>query len=321
MSFEATTDTTNTLPRWLHVWTVVTVAASIGAIIGGATVTTLRVGMADPVWPTYPWHLALISWKEPSAGFIIEHMHRLLAYTAGFCVIVLTIGLWITRCLPWLRYTCLAAIIVQGLLGGLRVRLDVWLGLYFKLIHGAFAQIVLALAISAAVMTTRYWREAALAPDQPGSDSVRRTSLACTLLIFLQIVLGGFVRQTSSSLAQRGHLLVAFCVVAAVALLIHRASELGSLEPGLRRSLWCLAGLLAFQILLGVETWMTKFVPGVYPDSQPVSVSGAVTRTAHYVVGSGVFGFAVATSLHAYRRLLKTPAQPIPHLGKLEGAL
>src|SRR4051794_13122728 len=99
------TDPANELPRWLHVWTVVTVVAALGAIIGGATVTTLRVGMADPIWPTYPWHLALISWKEPSAGFIIEHMHRLLAYAAGFCVIVLTVGLWMTRSLPWLRYT------------------------------------------------------------------------------------------------------------------------------------------------------------------------------------------------------------------------
>ncbi|CAN5229921.1 COX15/CtaA family protein [soil metagenome] len=321
MSQASTTDPTNVLPRWLHVWTVVTGVAALGAIIGGATVTTLRVGMADPVWPTYPWHLALISWKEPSPGFIIEHMHRLLAYTAGFCVIVLTIGLWVTRCLPWLRYTCLAAIIIQGLLGGLRVRLDVWLGLYFKLIHGAFAQIVLALAISAAVMTSRYWRETALTPDQPGTDSVRRTSLACTLLIFLQIVLGGFVRQTSSSLAQRGHLLVAFCVLATVALLLHRASEVGSLESGVRRSLWCLAGLLAFQILLGVETWMTKFVPGVYPDSQPVSVGAAITRTAHYVFGSGAFGFAVTNSLHTYSRVFRTSAPPVPRLAKLEGAL
>ena len=39
--------------------------------------------MADPVWPTYPWHLLLISWDEPSPGFIIEHTHRLVGYVAG----------------------------------------------------------------------------------------------------------------------------------------------------------------------------------------------------------------------------------------------
>ena len=101
MSHEPQADVTAMPPRWLHVWAMVTVAAAIGAMVGGATVTTLRVGMADPIWPTYPWHLALISWQEPSAGFIIEHTHRLLAYAAGLCVVSLT-ALWRNRCLPWL---------------------------------------------------------------------------------------------------------------------------------------------------------------------------------------------------------------------------
>ncbi len=321
MTHEASAPVLATPPRWLHVWAMVTVAASIGAIIGGATVTTLRVGMADPIWPTYPWHLALISWQEPSAGFIIEHTHRLLAYGAGLCVVILTIGLWRNRCLPWLCWVCLAAIIVQGILGGLRVRLDVWLGLYFKLIHGAFAQVVLALATSAAVMTARAWRETAGPADQPGSESVRRASLACSFLVFAQIVLGGFVRQTRSTLAQRGHLLTAFLVVAAIAWLLHKATLASDLEPAFRRSLACLVGLLTLQILLGVETWMVKFQPGVFPDSQPVTMPQAIIRTAHYVVGSGVFGFAVATCLQAYRPVLVTAARPIPHLGRLEGAI
>ena len=113
MSHDTPINTAVVLPRWLHIWAVLTVVSALGAITGGAVVTTLRVGMADQVWPTYPWHLALMSWKEPSAGFLIEHTHRLLAYAAGFCVVVLTIGLWWRRFLPWLRYTCLVAIVVK----------------------------------------------------------------------------------------------------------------------------------------------------------------------------------------------------------------
>ncbi|HEV8063135.1 MAG TPA: COX15/CtaA family protein [Gemmataceae bacterium] len=309
------------LPRWLHIWAVLTVLAALGAMTGGTVVTTLRVGMADPVWPTYPWHLALISWDEPSPGFLIEHTHRALAYAAGFCVVVLTIGLWWTRSLPWLRYTCLIAIVVQGLLGGFRVRLDAWLGSDLKLIHGSFAEVVFALAVSAAVATSRSWREPADLADQQGAESLRRASLLCMLAVFGQIVLGGFVRHTNSSLGQRGHLLVAFLVVATVAWLVHRAVDAPVLEAPLRRAVWCLAGLLALQILLGVETWMTKFVPGVFPDTQPVTVRQAIIRTAHYVVGSGVFGFAVVTSLRAYRQALALKTRPVPHLGGLEGAL
>jgi len=320
VSHDATINTA-AVPRWLHIWAVLTVVSAFLAITGGAVVTTLRVGMADQVWPTYPWHLALISWKEPSAGFLIEHTHRLLAYLAGLCVVVLTIGLWWNRCLPWLRYTCLIAIIIQGLLGGFRVRLDAWLGSDLKLIHGSFAQIVLALAVCAAVMTARSWHEPGTQSDQQGAESLRYASMLCTVAIFLQIVLGGFVRHTNSSLGQRGHLLVAFVVVATVAWLLHRASDAQGLEPGLRRAVWCLAGLLAVQILLGVETWMTKFVPGVFPDAQPVTIRQAIIRTAHYVVGAGVFGWAVVTSLHAFRHVLIMKTKPVPALSRLEGAL
>jgi heme A synthase len=309
------------LPRWLHVWAILTALAALGAMVGGTVVTTLRVGMADPVWPTYPWHLALISWSEPSAGFLIEHTHRALAYAAGFFVVVLTIGLWRNRCLPWLRFTCLIAIVIQGLIGGFRVRLDAWLGSDLKLIHGSFAQVVFGLAVCAVVTTSRSWREPSELADQNGAESLRWASLLCILTVFVQIVLGSFVRQTNSSLAQRGHLMIAFVVVATVAWLLHRAADAKALELPLRRAVWCLAGLLALQIMLGVETWMTKFVPGVFPDAQPVTLRQAIIRTAHYVVGSGVFGLAVVTSLHAYRHVLVTKTRPVPHLGGLEGAL
>ncbi len=309
------------LPRWLHVWAILTMMAALGAMIGGTVVTTLRVGMADPIWPTYPWHLALISWDEPSAGFLIEHTHRALGYAAGIFVVVLTIGLWWNRCLPWLRYTCLIAIVIQGLIGGFRVLLDARFGTDLKVIHGSFAQIVFALALCAVVTTARGWREPSELADQNGAESLRWASLLCALTVFVQIVLGGFVRQTNSSLAQRGHLLVAFLVVATVAWLLHRTADAPALEPSLRRAVWCLAGLLALQILLGVETWMTKFVPGVFPDSQPVTVRQLIIRTAHYVVGSGVFGFAVVTSLLTYRHVLALKPRPVPHLGGLEGAL
>src|ERR1700756_4053036 len=106
---------------WLHRWAVLTVAATFVLLLLGAVVTTFRVGMADPVWPTYPWHLLLISWEEPSAGFLIEHSHRLAGYVVGCCIIALAVGLWLGQALRWLRWlgaAALAGVIVQGLLGG-----------------------------------------------------------------------------------------------------------------------------------------------------------------------------------------------------------
>src|SRR5690349_14473967 len=84
----------SSVPLWLHRLALLTVCLAVLALASGAVVTTFRVGMADPLWPTYPWHLALISWHEPSAGFIVEHTHRLFDYLLGFCCILLAAGLW-----------------------------------------------------------------------------------------------------------------------------------------------------------------------------------------------------------------------------------
>src|SRR5260370_12037930 len=79
---------------WLHLWAVLTACATFVLLLLGAVVTTFRVGMADPIWPTYPWHLLLVSWEEPRPGFLVEHSHRLAGYIVGCCVIVLAVGLW-----------------------------------------------------------------------------------------------------------------------------------------------------------------------------------------------------------------------------------
>ena len=39
--------------------------------------------MADPIWPTEPWYLFVIGWQEPSRGYLIEHTHRIAAFTVG----------------------------------------------------------------------------------------------------------------------------------------------------------------------------------------------------------------------------------------------
>src|SRR5947207_6859 len=168
-------------PRWLHRWAVFTVCATFVLLFLGSLVTTRRVGMADPVWPTYPWHLLLVSWEEPRPGFIIEHSHRLAGYLVGCCVIVLTVSLWKQASRPWLRWlgvVALAGIIVQGLLGGFRVKLDEWLGPNLAFIHGSFSQVVAALLVSIACFTAPGWSGGRETPDDPAARTrVRKWSL------------------------------------------------------------------------------------------------------------------------------------------------
>jgi heme a synthase len=98
-------------PRWLRRWPAGTLALLFALLTLGAVVTSFRIGMADPVWPTRPWHLLTISWQEPSPGFLIEHLHRLAGFTVGAAVAVLAIGLWWTEPRPALRRSGVAALV------------------------------------------------------------------------------------------------------------------------------------------------------------------------------------------------------------------
>src|SRR5579872_7003310 len=98
-------------------WALLTVAATVVLLALGSVVTTFRVGMADPVWPTYPWHLLLISYDEPKSGYLIEHTHRLAGYIVGCCAIVLAVWLTISArrgWLKWLGWGALVAVSLQG---------------------------------------------------------------------------------------------------------------------------------------------------------------------------------------------------------------
>jgi heme A synthase len=298
------------VPRWLHRWAVATVAATVCLLALGAVVTTFQVGMADPIWPTYPWHLLLISWDEPRPGFLIEHTHRLAGYIVGCCVIVLCVGLGLSKAPRWLKGLGLAAlvgVIIQGLLGGFRVRLHELLGNDLKIIHGCFAQVVFSLFVSLAVLT---------APPSPGklntdeAKRLRRQGLVLAGLLFLQLVWGAFLRHRESPLAQRLHLLSAFAVVGMVVWLRHTIWTSSAAWKCLRMPLLLLVAFVIVQILLGVEAWLERFGSSEYAELHTVTVGEAIIRTAHVLVGSCIFASAVALVVLVQRSLPRPTANP-----------
>lgn len=307
-------------PRWLHRWAQLTVIATFVLLFLGSVVTTFRVGMADPLWPTYPWHLLLISWEEPSPGFIVEHAHRAAGYLVGCCVIVLAAGLW--RADPrawvkWLGVLALAGVIVQGLLGGFRVRLHEILGPNLALIHGSFAQLVFAVLVSLAVITSPRWIAGQARSDDAHTERLQRWALAAVALIFLQIVLGAVLRHTNSGFGQRGHLLMAFGVVLAAAWLWKLVLE--EQDRSLLVPMLALTTALAIQVLLGIEAWIGKFVNQLPVEEQQVTFGQAALRTAHVLMGYVILSGGVVTAWRSHRQLTSDPVWQVS--SKLEGAL
>jgi heme A synthase len=287
------------VPRALHRWAVLTVVVSVLALALGGIVTTFRVGMADPVWPTYPWHLLLISYDEPSAGFLIEHTHRLFAYLVGCCAIVLAVWATMVARRGWvalLSWVLLGGVCIQGAIGGSRVLFNAPLGPELSALHGIFGQVVFSAIVGVAVCTSRaFARPAALEPGE--ARSLRRLALTLTACTLLQLVWGSLTRHTYHPLAQRLHFLTAFVVLAAVAWFVKAVWDSPAARERLGFAAILLSVLVALQIMLGVEAWLARFATGELPELQQVTMGQAAVRTAHVLIGSWLLALSVSCTL------------------------
>ncbi|MFO0798058.1 MAG: hypothetical protein U0804_11335 [Gemmataceae bacterium] len=348
------------VPRWLHLWAVATVCACLALLAVGQLVTSFRVGMADPIWPTSPWHL--VNNYEPSPGYLIEHAHRILGFLVGGLVTVLALALWATHPNRAARVVGLLALVVlvgafgefhraliaqrdstatvtvpvpvvaamlgalalvgllagfgsaagvrgaearalglialvfvmiQGLLGGFRVKLNELVGTDLAAVHGVFGQVTFAVLLTVAVLTAR-----PPAGDVPDADRRRlgRLALGLVAVLFVQLTFGAWVRHAPDALGQRLHFLTAFVAVATAVWLL-RLGFGGPARPRVRVWGTALGVLVALQVTLGVEAWMGKFGRAALPEFETVTAKQAGIRTAHALVGTGVLAAAVGLAL------------------------
>ncbi len=141
---------------------------------------------------------------------VLMGVRRIPVYVALSAVAVGAIGFGLrrfgrdSRQLRWLGIVALAAVIVQGVLGGLRVVLfKDELGVF----HATLAQVFFVLMCAIALLTSRWWREPSLQSYGRGEQQSvalirpRALALATTALILLQLVLGATMRHQHAGLA------------------------------------------------------------------------------------------------------------------------
>src|SRR3954453_17155754 len=156
-------------------------------IFVGGLVTTYRVGMAVPDWPTtFGMNMFLYRFWEGAWGVFIEHGHRLYGAAVGLASIVLMVWFLVAerrRSLKGLGVLALLAVIRQGVLGGYRVRLN---STTLAAVHGCTAQAFFALMVVLCVLTGRDWAT----PPRPVADGqhLRRRAWATLALVYAQVV-------------------------------------------------------------------------------------------------------------------------------------
>jgi len=285
----------------LHRYAVATALATLCLIFIGGLVTSTESGLSVPDWPLSYGRL-----MPPMVGGVFyEHGHRMAASAVGLLTIGLAVFLARREPRRWVRllgYGALAAVVAQGILGGLTVLL--LLPTAVSVAHACLAQTFFCLVVTIAVVTSPRWENA-----EPAARGMAfRAGVVTVAAVFLQLLVGAVMRHTKAGLAipdfplslgrvvpplsssaiaiHFAHrvmaLVVAGCVAAAV------AAAFRSGRRGLKKAASGLGFLVVAQIALGAATVLTK-------KAVPVA-------TAHVAMGALLLGTALAFTLGSLKR-------------------
>jgi len=204
-----------------------------------------------------------------------------------------------------LGFAALAAVCVQGLLGGITV---LWfLPTAVSTAHAGLAQIFFSLTIAISLFTSRGWTDAGADPVDDGQ--LRVVAAATTAVIYAQIIVGATMRHSDAGLAipdfplvfgglfppewtpqiaiHFAHRVGAMIVTLAIAATVGHVWYHHAARPELRRPAAILACLVLTQITLGAYViWSEKSV---------------AINTAHVVVGALTLATSLVLTLRSYR--------------------
>ena len=310
----------NPYSPWLHRFARLAVGATFVLIVIGGIVTSTESGLAVPDWPTtFGYNMFLYPLSEMVGGVLYEHSHRLMGSLVG----LLTVGLFIMvvvkdsrAWLRWLGFLALIGVIVQGVLGGLRVT---QLSLFLAMVHACLAQAFFALLCGIAWWTSREARlESAPTGEQNGAAvgegrKLRRLSLITTCLIYVQLIFGAILRHTGNRLD--AHLLFAFLVALHIFLLARRMWQAETATP-LKSEPTVLVGLLGVQLMLGTGAFFVKLT--AFGETVSTWLTVAIT-TGHVAVGALmlVTSFVLTLKIYRHTAVPTTEASATPAHGEL----
>jgi len=303
---------------WLHRYLRLLVLATLLLVTAGGMVTSTNSGLSVPDWPTtYGQSMFTFPVSGMVGGIFYEHGHRLIASTVGFLTIGLVVWLWRVDPRRWMRrlgLVALAAVIAQGVLGGLTV-------LYFlpapiSVGHAGLAQLFFCLTVSLALFTSASWQQPVSTPVDDAH--LRRRMVVLTSVIYLQILVGATMRHIGAGLAipdfplSFGHVLPP---VWSAQIAVHFAHRVGALivtllvlmnagyiwarhgdRPELSRPAWMLVLAVALQVALGAGVVLSAKQP--------------VVNTLHVATGATVLVTSLFITLRAFRIRFGLVGQP-----------
>ncbi len=187
--------------RGLHIFACFTAVWTFVLLAIGGLVTSHGAGMAVPDWPTsFGYNMFALPFHFWTGGVFWEHSHRLVA--SGLGILTVALAIWIFRVdgRRWVRVLGVVAVIcvvIQGLLGGLRVTLIAdWIGIF----HGMLAQSFFVLIGVIVAATSPAWLRGRWAMPT-GAGALRWLALGLVLVVFAQLGIAATMRHAHAGLS------------------------------------------------------------------------------------------------------------------------
>jgi heme a synthase len=287
---------TSSFSAWPHRLAVVLACATLPLLFIGGLVTSKGAGLAVPDWPTtFGYNMFLYPWSKMVGNIFYEHSHRLVASGVGLLTIALALAFWLEERRRWLRWLGVAAlllVILQGVIGGLRV---VLLENTLAIVHAAFAQAFFGLTIGLAIFTSAEWRIEPKAESITDGGRLSRLCAVTTGLIYTQAIFGAVLRHTGERVD--AHLFLAALVTLHVSFIFVRLMRFHGDRPKLTRPACLLGVLLLLQLMLGAGSYFGKFTSMLGLPMETL----VILTTTHLVAGALMLATSLLLTLRAYR--------------------
>jgi heme A synthase len=203
------------------------------------------------------------------------------------------------------------AVIAQGLLGGLTVKLN--LPLAVSAAHATLAQLFFCTTVSLATFTSKSWMQERSRLEEQGIVPIRWLCAAAVVTIFLQLILGAVLRHSATwdqplpvelVIAHvGGALAVVLTLGSAGSILLYRyRGEKFLTQPAAIALLF-----LVVQLTLGIVAYLTRLTSP--NDPQPLNPMISIT-VAHVACGAFVLATTVILTLRTFRVVRPSLHQP-----------
>ena len=284
--------------NWTAALARVAAAATLLQLLVGGLVTGERAGLSVADWPnSFGYNMFLYPLSRMTGGVYYEHAHRLFGSLVGLTTVVLAAHLLAVERRGWVRRLALVAVatvIVQGVLGGLRVTGSFTLATAraamdpsstLAVVHGVLGPVFFGLMVVIAAVTSTAWaRDEGPAPPAAGARTLSAWLVAA---VIVQVALGAVQRQFGRALAE--HVTFAVVVLALALLVGTRLSRLGG-NRALGTVGRVITAAVTVQVMLGL---VALYAVETRVVGAPRAAWDVALTTLHQGGGSALLGCAV----------------------------